>query len=391
MIGMFCALDIVTFYIFFEAVLIPMFIIIGIWGSENRIYAALKFFLYTLTGSVLMLVAILIMYNIVETTDILALTAYNFSPAMQTWLWLALFASFAVKVPMWPVHTWLPDAHVQAPTAGSVILAGVLLKMGAYGFMRFSIPMFPYASQKFSVLIFALSAVAVIYTSLVAFAQEDIKKLIAYSSIAHMSFVTAGLFTLTSEGMEGALFQMLSHGIVSAALFLCVGILYDRHHTKKIASFGGVVRPMPLFAAFFMLFTMASIGLPGTSGFVGELLVMIGSFKVSTWLAASIATSVILGAIYMLSLYRRVVLGKPAGKAILALPDIKAREMTILIPLAALVLWMGLYPDPFLARMRASVDRVISDYHAGLTHRDMPDQTEAFQPFNPSTAIPTIP
>src|SRR5690606_25368661 len=310
MVGMFCALDLVLFYVFFEGVLIPMFLIIGVWGGARRVYAAFKFFLYTLTGSVLMLLAILAMYFTSGTTDLIANLGYGFPAAMQTWLWLAFFASFAVKVPMWPVHTWLPDAHVEAPTAGSVILAGVLLKMGGYGFLRFSLPMFPEASEMFAPLVFALSVVAIIYTSLVALAQEDMKKLIAYSSVAHMGFVTIGIFSRTQQGIEGAIFQMLSHGIVSGALFLCVGVVYDRMHTREIARYGGLVHRMPKYAFVFMVFTLGAVGLPGTSGFVGEFLTLVGAFLVNTWLAFFAATGLILGAMYMLYLYRRVIFGK---------------------------------------------------------------------------------
>jgi NADH-quinone oxidoreductase subunit M len=300
MVGMFCALDFVLFYIFFEAVLIPMFLIIGIWGGPRRVYAAFKFFLYTLLGSVLMLLAIITIYHEADTINIVRLLDFQIDPGIQAWLWLAFFASFAVKVPMWPFHTWLPDAHVEAPTAGSVILAGVLLKMGGYGFLRFSLPMLPLASADFAPFIYALSIVAVIYTSLVALAQEDMKKLIAYSSVAHMGFVTVGIFTANQQGVVGAIIQMLSHGVVSAALFLCVGVVYDRMHSRDIATYGGLVNRMPKYAAVFMLFMLASVGLPGTSGFVGEILIMVGAFKANTWVAALIATGMILGAAYML-------------------------------------------------------------------------------------------
>jgi len=307
MVGMFASLDMLMFYLFFEGVLIPMFIIIGVWGGAERVYAAFKFFLYTLLGSVLMLVCMLVMYHLAGTTDIPALSAFAFSPELQFWLFLGFFASFAVKVPMWPVHTWLPDAHVQAPTAGSMILAGVLLKMGGYGFIRFSLPMFPDASEYFAPFIFVLSIVAVIYTSLVALAQSDMKKLIAYSSVAHMGFVTIGIFTLTEQGIAGAMFQMISHGLVSAALFFCVGVVYDRLHTREISAYGGVVDAMPRYAAFFMFMMLASVGLPGTSGFVGEMLVLVGAWEASHWVAIFAATGLILGACYMLWLYRRVV------------------------------------------------------------------------------------
>jgi NADH-quinone oxidoreductase subunit M len=366
MVGMFCALDYVLFYVFFEGVLIPMFLIIGIWGGPRRIYAAFKFFLYTLLGSVLMLVALLAMYLHAGTTDIPTLMTTTFPAGMQIWLFLALLASFAVKVPMWPVHTWLPDAHVEAPTAGSVILAGVLLKMGAYGFLRFSVPMLPEATADMAGVIFVLSIIAVIYTSLVALAQEDMKKLIAYSSVAHMGFVTAGIFAMTQQAVEGAIFQMLSHGVVSGALFLCVGVIYDRLHTREIARYGGLAKNMPKYAAVFMLFMMASVGLPGTSGFVGEFLVMMGVFQVSSWVALFIATGVILGAVYMLFLYRRVVFGKLEKADVKAMLDLSPREVAIFAPLVVLVLWMGIYPSSFLEPMHASVDNLITTYEAAL-------------------------
>jgi NADH-quinone oxidoreductase subunit M len=366
MIGTFCALDFVAFYVFFEGVLIPMFLIIGIWGGARRVYSAFKFFLYTLAGSVLMLLAILAMYVTAGTTDIPTLMDYPFPPHLQFWLWLALFASFAVKVPMWPVHTWLPDAHVEAPTAGSVILAGILLKMGGYGFLRFSLPMLPQASEVFTPLIFALSVIAVIYTSFVALAQQDMKKLIAYSSVAHMGFVTAGLFTLTLQGLSGAMFQMLSHGIVSGALFLCVGVVYDRVHTRLIDRYGGLVHRMPIYAAVFMLFTLASVGLPGTSGFVGEFLVMLGAFQVSTALAALITTGIILGAAYMLWLYRRVIFGELVKDDLKGLFDLSPREVAVFAPLVLLVLWMGIYPSSFTEVYDASITSLIEDYQARL-------------------------
>ncbi|MEX1205957.1 MAG: NADH-quinone oxidoreductase subunit M [Dongiaceae bacterium] len=362
MVGMFCALDFVAFYVFFEGVLIPMFFIIGVWGGERRVYAAFKFFLYTLLGSVLMLLGILAIYFEAGTTDIPTLMRYGFPAGMQTWLWLAFFASFAVKVPMWPVHTWLPDAHVEAPTAGSVILAAVLLKMGAYGFLRFSLPMFPDASAFFTPLIYVLSVVAVIYTSLVALAQEDMKKLIAYSSVAHMGFVTVGIFTLTRQGIEGALFQMLSHGVVSAALFLIVGVIYDRVHSRLIARYGGLVHRMPLYAAVFMLFTLASVGLPGTSGFVGEFLVMVGAFQDNTWVATLITTGIILGAAYMLWLYRRVIFGKLVRPDLMNIADLSRREIAVFAPLVVLVLWMGIYPMSFLEIVGPSVENLIEQY-----------------------------
>ena len=359
MVGMFCALDFFAFYVFFEGVLIPMFLIIGIWGGGNRIYAAFKFFLYTFLGSVLMLIAILAMYWDVGSASIPDALAHAFSPEMQTWLWLAFFASFAVKMPMWPVHTWLPDAHVEAPTAGSVILAGVLLKMGGYGFLRFSIPMFPEASADFAPLVYGLSVVAVIYTSLVALAQEDMKKLIAYSSVAHMGFVTIGLFTLNVQGIEGAMFQMLSHGIVSGALFLCVGVVYDRLHTREIARYGGLVHRMPKYAFVFMVFTMASVGLPSTSGFVGEFLVLTGVFQDNTWVAALAATGLILGAAYMLYLYRRVIFGKLEKEDLKSMMDLNWREVSILAPLVVLVFWMGIYPSSFLDLIHPSVAAIV--------------------------------
>ena len=355
MIGVFAAQDLFLFYIFFEAGLIPMYLIIGIWGGANRIYASYKFFLYTLLGSVLMLVAMLWMWAHAGTTDIPTLMAFDFPAEAQTWLWLAFFASFAVKMPMWPVHTWLPDAHVQAPTAGSVILAGVLLKMGGYGFLRFSLPMFPDASAQLVWIIFALSMIAVVYTSLVALVQSDMKKLIAYSSVAHMAIVTAGLFAFNTQGIEGALIVMLSHGLVSAALFLCVGVIYDRLHTREIARYGGLANNMPKYALFFMLFTMASIGLPGTSGFVGEFLGLTGIYAASSWVALVCTTGIILGAAYMLYLYRRVAFGVLDKSDVAAMKDISAREWAMLAPIAAVVLWMGVYPESFLAPMRNDV------------------------------------
>jgi NADH-quinone oxidoreductase subunit M len=366
MIGMFCALDFVVFYIFFEAVLIPMFLIIGVWGGARRVYAAFKFFLYTLAGSVLMLIALLTMAIQAGTTDIPSLMAHDFAPALQTWLWLAMFASFAVKVPMWPVHTWLPDAHVEAPTAGSVILAGVLLKMGAYGFLRFSIPMLPIASADFAPFIYTLSIVAVIYTSLVALVQEDMKKLIAYSSIAHMAFVTAGIFAMNQQAVEGAIFQMLSHGVVSGALFLCVGVVYDRLHTREISRYGGLANNMPRYALFFMVFTMASVGLPGTAGFVGEFMIMLGVFHANTWVAFFIAFGVILGAAYMLYLYRRVIFGKLEKADLKDLLDLSPREVAIFAPLIVLTLWMGIYPSSFLDFMHVSVSDLVSNYQSAL-------------------------
>ncbi|TXH37456.1 MAG: NADH-quinone oxidoreductase subunit M [Rhodospirillaceae bacterium] len=360
MIGVFASLDMMLFYIFFEGGLIPMYLIIGIWGGKRRIYASFKFFLYTLLGSVLMLLAMLYMINTAGTTSIPELLAYDFDKDVQTWLWLAFFASFAVKVPMWPVHTWLPDAHVEAPTAGSVVLAGVMLKMGGYGFLRFSLPMFPDASHELAGLVFALSMIAVVYTSLVALVQEDMKKLIAYSSVAHMAFVTAGLFAFNSQGIEGAIFVMLSHGVVSAALFLCVGVVYDRMHTREIAKYGGLVNRMPAYSLVFMVFTMASIGLPGTSGFVGEFLVMVGAYKASTWLVFVIATGVILGAAYMLWLYRKVVFGELTRHDLQSILDLTWKEKVVFAPMLLLVFWMGIYPNSFLDPLRAPVAKLVS-------------------------------
>lgn len=370
MVGMFCALDYVLFYMFFEGVLIPMFIIIGVWGGARRVYAAFKFFLYTLFGSVLMLVALLAMYFVAGTTDIPTLMATQFPVQMQIWLWLALFASFAVKVPMWPVHTWLPDAHVEAPTAGSVILAGVLLKMGAYGFLRFSVPMLPEATEFFTPLVFTLSIVAVIYTSLVALVQEDMKKLIAYSSVAHMGFVTIGIFALNQQAVEGAIFQMLAHGIVSGALFLCVGVVYDRLHTREINRYGGLSNNMPKYALVFMFFTMAAAGLPGTAGFVGEFLVLTGAFAANTWVALFAATGLILGAAYMLFLYRRIAFGKLTKEDVKAMLDMSPREVAIFVPLILVTLWMGIYPNSFLEPMHASVLNLIQNYELALNAAD---------------------
>jgi NADH-quinone oxidoreductase subunit M len=358
MVGTFCALDLFLFYIFFEGVLIPMFLIIGVWGGARRVYSAFKFFLYTLLGSVLMLVALLTMVGEAHTSAIPALMTHGFPVGMQWWLWLAFFASFAVKVPMWPVHTWLPDAHVEAPTAGSVILAGVLLKMGGYGFLRFSLPMFPIASVEFTPLVYALSIIAVIYTSLVALAQTDMKKLIAYSSVAHMGFVTIGTFVGNIQGLQGAIFQMLSHGIVSAALFLCVGVVYDRMHSRDIERYGGLVERMPAYALVFMVFMLASVGLPGTSGFVGEFLVIVGSFQANTWVAVLAATGVVLGAAYMLWLYRRVIFGVIVRDDLKDILDLSRREILVFAPLVALVLWMGIYPSTFINPIRPAVERV---------------------------------
>jgi NADH-quinone oxidoreductase subunit M len=358
-IGVFAAQDLILFYIFFEAALIPMYFIIGIWGGDNRKYAAFKFFLYTLLGSVLMLIAMIVMIKTAGTSDITALLNYDFPVDMQFWLWLAFFASLAVKMPMFPVHTWLPDAHVQAPTAGSMILAGVLLKMGSYGFVRFMMPMFPDASADLMWVVFILSMIAVVYTSLIALVQNDMKKLIAYSSVAHMAIVTAGLFAFNQQGLEGALIIMLSHGVVSAALFFCVGVIYDRLHTREISRYGGVVSVMPAYAVFFLLFTMASIGLPGTSGFVGEFLALLGMYEASSLVALVCTTGIILGAAYMLYLYRRVVFGELKNDDVKAMKDLSAREWAIMVPLAAVALWMGIYPESFLAPMRDDVSFVV--------------------------------
>jgi NADH-quinone oxidoreductase subunit M len=366
MIGVFCSLDLLQFYVFFEAGLIPMFLIIGVWGGARRIYASFKFFLYTLLGSVLMLIAIMAMYWQAGTLDIPTLLNYPFSAAMQPWLWFAFFASFAVKMPMWPVHTWLPDAHVEAPTAGSVILAGVLLKMGGYGFLRFSLPMFPLASADFAPLIFALSVIAIVYTSLVALVQEDMKKLIAYSSVAHMGFVTMGIFAGNTQGVEGSIFQMLSHGWVSGALFLCVGVIYDRMHTRDIAAYGGLVNRMPLYAVAFMIFGMANIGLPGTSGFVGEFLTIVGTFKVNTWVAFIAATGVILSAAYALYLYRRIIFGALEKETLKNILDLNRREILTLGPLVVATILFGIYPAPIFHIMSVSVEHLIANYTTAL-------------------------
>ncbi|MBV9077420.1 MAG: NADH-quinone oxidoreductase subunit M, partial [Methylobacteriaceae bacterium] len=364
MIGVFAAGDLVLFYLFFEAGLIPMFLIIGIWGGKRRIYASFKFFLYTLLGSVLMLLAILAMYWEAGTTDIQALLQHRFPVSMQTWLWLAFFASFAVKMPMWPVHTWLPDAHVEAPTAGSVILAGILLKMGGYGFIRFSLPMFPDASLYFQPLVYALSIVAIIYTSLVALMQEDIKKLIAYSSVAHMGFVTMGLFSMNAQGIQGAMFQMVSHGLVSGALFLCVGVVYDRMHTREIAAYGGLVHRMPLYAVAMLVFTMANVGLPGTSGFVGEFLTMMGAFRSNPWVGFFSAFGVILSAGYALWLYSRVVYGRLEKPALAGILDLNRREIVTLAPLVALVIYYGVRPAPILDAFAPPTEAVLRSVQA---------------------------
>ncbi|WNJ93237.1 NADH-quinone oxidoreductase subunit M [Bosea sp. 685] len=367
MIGVFVALDLVLFYLFFEAGLIPMFLIIGIWGGKRRVYASYKFFLYTLLGSVLLLLALMAMYWNAGTTDIPTLLAHQFPGGMQTWLWLAFFASFAVKMPMWPVHTWLPDAHVEAPTAGSVILAAILLKMGGYGFIRFSIPMFPEASQYFAPFVFALSVIAIVYTSLVALMQEDIKKLIAYSSVAHMGFVTMGLFTLTAQGIQGAMFQMVSHGLVSGALFLCVGVVYDRMHTREIAAYGGLVNRMPIYAVIFMVFTMANVGLPGTAGFVGEFLTLLGAFKANPWVAFIATSGVILSACYALWLYRRVMFGELVKPELKGIMDLNRREIVILVPLVLLTVWYGIRPGTILDAFAAPTEALIKNYQAALT------------------------
>ncbi len=365
-IGVFTALDLFLFYIFFEGTLVPMFIIIGVWGGANRIYAAYKFFLYTLLGSVLMLLAMLWMAWQADTTSIPALKEYAFGPQAQTLLWLAFFASFAVKMPMWPVHTWLPDAHVQAPTAGSVILAGILLKLGGYGFILFNLPMFPDASLMFRPLVFALSVIAVVYTSLVAFRQTDIKKLIAYSSVAHMGFVTMGIFAGNDTGVQGAVFQMISHGLISGALFLCVGVVYDRMHTREIAFYGGLTSRMPWFAAIFLMFTMANVGLPGTSGFIGEVLTMTGAYEVSTWTALIAASGVIFSAVYALTLYRSVMFGEITNPALKAITDIDKRELALFVPLIIGTLWLGVYPAAVLDVTAASVEQIVTTYRAAI-------------------------
>ena len=366
MVGMFCAADFVLFYVFFEGVLIPMYIIIGVWGGPRRVYASFKFFLYTLTGSVLMMLAMLAMWYYAGTTDMAVLMHTAFPRGMQFWLFLAFLASFAVKVPMWPVHTWLPDAHVEAPTAGSVILAGVLLKMGAYGFLRFSVPMLPDASQRFAPLMFALGVIAVIYTSLVALSQTDMKKLIAYSSVAHMGVVVIGTFTFNLQGIEGALFQMLSHGVVSAALFLCVGVVYDRIHTREIARYGGLGDRMPAYAFVFLLFTMASMGLPGTSGFIGEFMVLVGAFEVNFWVSLLGSAGMILGAAYMLWLYRRIIFGIITRDDLRSILDLSPREVGLFVPLVVLTLWMGIYPSSFTSFFDATVGAMVEQHSAAL-------------------------
>jgi NADH-quinone oxidoreductase subunit M len=369
MIGVFCALDLVVFYVFFEGGLIPMFLIIGVWGGARRVYATFKFFLYTLLGSVLMLLAILAIYIQSGTSDIVALYEgqYRFPLEMQRWLWLAFFASFAVKLPMWPVHTWLPDAHVEAPTAGSVILAGILLKMGGYGFLRFSLPMFPQASVEFAPLVFGLSLIAIVYTSLVALAQEDVKKLIAYSSVAHMGLVTLGAFTFSIQGIDGAIFQMLSHGIVSGALFLCVGVIYDRMHTREIAAYGGLVNRMPAYAACFMVFTLANVGLPGTSGFVGEFLALLAAFRFNTWLAIIGTTGIILSAAYALWLYRRVIFGELEKASLQSITDLEPREAVFMASLVLATIFFGFYPKPVFDVTGASTAHLVELHRAGTS------------------------
>jgi NADH-quinone oxidoreductase subunit M len=375
MVGTFCALDLVLFYLFFEGGLIPMFLIIGVWGGPRRVYASFKFFLYTLLGSVLMLLAIMAMYWDAGTTDIPTLLHHAFPRNLQTWAWFAFLASFAVKMPMWPVHTWLPDAHVEAPTAGSVILAAILLKLGGYGFLRFSLPMFPEASQHFASLIYVLSVVAIIYTSLVALMQEDIKKLIAYSSVAHMGFVTMGIFAVTAQGISGGIFQMVSHGIVSAALFLCVGVVYDRMHTREIAAYGGLVNRMPIYAFVFMVFTLANVGLPGTTGFVGEFLTLIGTFRINTWVATLATVGTILSAAYALWLYRKVILGKLEKPSLFNIKDLGWREITIFVPLVVLTIIFGVYPKPILDFSSASVTQLIDNYQHALSAVQTADKT----------------
>lgn len=366
MIGTFCALDGILFYVFFEGVLIPMFLVIGIWGGPRKIYASYKFFLYTLLGSVLMLLALLTLYLKVGTTDIPTLMANPVVPELQFWLWLAFFASFAVKLPMWPVHTWLPDAHVEAPTAGSVILAGVLLKMGGYGFLRFSLPIMPDASAFFAPMMFWLSVIAIVYTSLVALVQEDMKKLVAYSSVAHMGYVTIGVFSGTVQGIEGGIFQMISHGLVSGALFLVVGVLYDRLHTRDINQYGGIVTNMPKFAVLFMIFMLASLGLPGTSGFIGEFLTLQGVFQVDTIVALCGSSGIVLGASYMLLLYRRVTFGPVTNPEAAEMPDVNKRELFLLGILAALVLYIGIFPNAIMSRIEPSVQKLAGVYSSKL-------------------------
>jgi NADH-quinone oxidoreductase subunit M len=363
MIGAFVALDTILFYVFFEGILIPMYLLIGIWGGKNRVYAAFKFFLYTLLGSVLMLVALIALYLKTGTTDMVELLRADLPIDLQKWLWWAFFASFAVKMPMWPVHTWLPDAHVEAPTAGSVILAGVLLKMGGYGFLRFSLPMLPDASQEFAMVVMVLSVIAIIYTSLVALAQTDMKKMIAYSSVAHMGYVTLGIFSFNRQGLDGAMFQMLSHGIVSAALFLCVGVVYDRLHTRDIGRYGGLVNNMPRYAFAFMIFMLASVGLPGLSGFIGEFLALLGAFKANNVIATLAASGIVLGATYMLVLYRKVIFGELTKDDVRAMTDLNRRETWMFIPLIVLVVWMGVYPKTFMQPMGQALESIVARMH----------------------------
>ena len=368
MLGVFCSLDLVVFYLFFEAGLIPMFLIIGIWGGQRRVYSAFKFFLYTLLGSVLMLIAIISIYWIAGTTDVERLFEIGIDAKYQNLLWLAFFSSFAVKTPMWPVHTWLPDAHVEAPTAGSVLLAAILLKMAGYGFIRFSLGLFPIASEYFVPLIYTLSLIAIVYTSLVALMQEDMKKLIAYSSVAHMGFVTLGIFTMTEQGIEGSIFQMISHGLVSAALFLCVGVVYERHHTRLISKYGGLVSIMPRYAIVFMVFTLAAIGLPGTSGFVGEFLVLMGTFKKNFLVATIASLGVILGAAYMLWLYKRIIFGEIVNENLKSMLDLKRFEILILFSLVIPIIFFGFYPEPLMNSIEASVENVLDMYNLNITN-----------------------
>ena len=366
MIGVFCSLDLVVFYLFFEAGLIPMFLIIGIWGGERRVYSAFKFFLYTLLGSVLMLIAIISIYWIAGTTDVEKLYEIGIDSKYQNLLWLAFFSSFAVKTPMWPVHTWLPDAHVEAPTAGSVLLAAILLKMAGYGFIRFSLGLFPIASEYFVPLIYILSLIAIIYTSLVALMQEDMKKLIAYSSVAHMGFVTLGIFTMTQQGIEGSIFQMISHGLISAALFLCVGVVYERHHTRLINKYGGLVTIMPKYAIVMMVFTLGAVGLPGTTGFVGEFLILMGTFKKNFLVATIASLGVILAAAYMLWLYKRIIFGKITNNQLESMPDLKRFEIIILFCLAIPIIFFGFYPEPLMNSIEISVENVLNMYNTNI-------------------------
>jgi NADH-quinone oxidoreductase subunit M len=368
MLGVFCSLDLVVFYLFFEAGLIPMFLIIGIWGGQRRVYSAFKFFLYTLLGSVLMLIAIISIYWVAGTTDVEKLFEIGIDAKYQNLLWLAFFSSFAVKTPMWPVHTWLPDAHVEAPTAGSVLLAAILLKMAGYGFIRFSLGLFPIASEYFVPLIYTLSLIAIVYTSLVALMQEDMKKLIAYSSVAHMGFVTLGIFTMTEQGIEGSIFQMISHGLVSAALFLCVGVVYERHHTRLISKYGGLVSIMPRYAIVFMVFTLAAIGLPGTSGFVGEFLVLMGTFKKNFLVATIASLGVILGAAYMLWLYKRIIFGEIVNEDLKSMLDLKRFEILILFSLVIPIIFFGFYPEPLMNSIETSVENVLDMYNLNITN-----------------------